>query len=211
VNWKLLKAIEKAGVLLMLIGAVLWGLYRGSDKPWKDWETASVRVTAVYALIIYLKLFLDKDIGRIKLFLAFPALSLIWLATMISTSGELEINGRRLLVGSRANIMMLLWLGSSIFCILDLLLASEKNSKYRDSFKQSLRFSDFPVMVAFLVLWYYAHKIQSKPSLAQMMEPFFGGAVAFQMMLSNVVWLLTDDPIFSHKKTTFLAGLYLIK
>src|ERR1017187_3072407 len=98
-------------VVVLLVSSVLWGINGGNANPWKDWETASILVTVIYAGIIYFKLFFDEGIPRKKLLLAVPALILICSASTISRVEQLEINGIHLLTGSRVKAMGVLFLG----------------------------------------------------------------------------------------------------
>lgn len=180
-------------IVLFLIFGVLWGVWRGDPTPWNDWEEAAVGVTIGYAIFVYAKLLKENAISGRRALLVVGALVCIILAFSLSYFGEIAVKGHVVVRGTRPNILGWLFFGSLLFCYVDWLLAG---GRYRDSYKKALKYSDVPVTIAFLILWRYSCSIQDNTKLADMLEPFFAGAVAFQMMLSNVVWSFTDDPIF---------------
>jgi hypothetical protein len=186
INWKY---IERAFVILLLGLAVAFG-FKSSDKPWKNWEFAAVTATIIYAAVIYWKIFFDRDVAPRRAILSIPALMFIMWADWVSKNS-----------GSTVVVMLLLSIGSSLFCLVDYLLMSGK-SKYAASLKKTFKYSDLPVTLAFLILLAYSYSIKSNPKLTQTMEPFFGGAVAFQMMLSNFVWAFIDEPILAKVSVT---------
>lgn len=185
-------------VVLLIILAIVWSIRRSSSKPWHDWEIASIVTTIIYAAIVYIKLFRDNEIERKKLLLSVPALAVIGIAALMSGIEKLDVNGMTLFESSRTKTMGALFIGSCCFCAVDKLLGTP-GSTTEQSFMKALKYSDVPVMLAFLVLWYYSWSIGSNPDVMAQMDPFFAGAIAFQMMLSNVVWSFTDDDIFEKR------------
>lgn len=67
-----------------------------------------------------------------------------------------------------------------------------------NSYHLSLKFSDLPVFVIFFMLTLYALVLNLEGHLDKQMDAFFGGAVAFQMMLSNLIWTFTDDAFLAN-------------
>lgn len=183
-------------ILFIFIPPVLWGILKGDPSPWQDWEEGSVVMTITYAIIVYVKLFRDDEVDKKSILLVLPALFFISLAAVLSIFGNSDITVKGYVFRStRTWNMGFLSLGSLLFCVVDIILS--RSGRYKNSYINSLKFSDIPVTIAFLILLIYSWRIsQSSPELATLMEPFFGGAVAFQMMLSNVVWSFTDDAIF---------------
>ena|ERR1051326_207988 len=183
-------------ITFIFIPPVLWGILKGDSSPWQDWEEGSVVMTITYAIIVYVKLFRDDEVDKKSILWVLPALFFISLAAVLSIfgDGDISIKGHALR-STRTWNMGLLFVGSFLFCVVDIILS--RSGCYRNSYINSLKFSDIPVTIAFLILLIYSWRIgRSSPELATLMEPFFGGAVAFQMMLSNVVWSFTDDAIF---------------
>jgi len=60
-------------------------------------------------------------------------------------------------------------------------------------FRSAVFMSDLPLSIAFLVLTIYSIFID----YCIQMDYFFSGAIAFQMMASNAVWIFNDDKIFT--------------
>jgi hypothetical protein len=58
-----------------------------------------------------------------------------------------------------------------------------------------MMFSDIPVSVAFVVLSCYSLILGDIKLSTEHMDSFFAGAVAFQMIISNIIWTVNDDAI----------------
>lgn len=64
---------------------------------------------------------------------------------------------------------------------------------YQDEFKFGLKYMDYPMMLVFLIMSVYAlyatclDYFASKHTMAEL-ELFFGGAIAFELLLSSFVW-----------------------
>lgn len=178
----------------ILIGMILWGWLRGGLKPWENWEHASIIGTMLYAAGLYMKLFLDNQLSGKKLALAVLAVGMLLIASGLSGIPDLSIGGKAIYTNSRTTTMFLLFVAASLFCALDGVFATH-DGRYSVSYKNSLKFSDAPITLAFLTLWLYSMYVQSDQKLAESLDPFFSGAIAFQMILSNFVWSITDDDI----------------
>lgn len=77
----------------------------------------------------------------------------------------------------------------------DLEAKRKLKNRYSDqsrSFRSAVFMSDLPLAIAFLVLAIYSIFINHCSQL----DYFFSGAIAFQMMASNAVWIFNDDKIF---------------
>ena len=95
----------------------------------------------------------------------------------------------------RIEIMFLLVLTTLLFVIVDFLLFKFLYSslpKVSKSYLLSLIFSDIPITLAFIILTVYAVLLKKENELRNM-DAFFGGTIAFQMILSNIIWTFTDD------------------
>lgn len=68
-----------------------------------------------------------------------------------------------------------------------------KYSGLATDFRSTVFMSDLPLAIAFLVLTIYSIFID----YCIQMDYFFSGAIAFQMMASNAVWIFNDDKIFT--------------
>lgn len=78
-----------------------------------------------------------------------------------------------------------------------------------NDFKYSVFTSDLPITISFLFLFLYSlsldtivkiHNVSDIEILNNGFEYFFSGAIAFQIMYSNAIWIFTDDKFF--KKLT---------
>jgi len=74
-------------------------------------------------------------------------------------------------------------------------ILKEKYFELRDSFKNSLFMSELPITISFVILALCSTYYRLIGLDKNIIDPFFSGAVAFQMICSNAVWIFTDDPI----------------
>ena len=70
--------------------------------------------------------------------------------------------------------------------------SKKKYSDLSNSFRSTVFMSDLPVTMGSLVLVIYSFSI----SYCIQMDYFFSGAIAFQMMASNGIWIFNDDIFF---------------
>lgn len=100
---------------------------------------------------------------------------------------------------------LLMMLFSSLFCYQNALLLksftdvidknniSEENRTklvaLKDSIRRGIFTSDLPSFLVFIIIFIYSLCGYNE-------EAFFYGAAAFQMLASNIVWILNDDPVF---------------
>ena len=74
------------------------------------------------------------------------------------------------------------------FCVVDSIMARQSNKeKVRQDFRASVKLNDTPALMAFLVLFFYA-LIYRRTGYDPTFRAFIGGAIAFQMIVSN--WVL---------------------
>ena len=59
----------------------------------------------------------------------------------------------------------------------------------KDSIRRGIFTSDLPSFLVFIILFIYSLCGYNE-------EAFFYGVAAFQMLASNIVWILNDDPVF---------------
>lgn len=145
-------------------------------------------------------MFFDSDIDKKPLIAGVPALGLGMIAIFISGFASVEGNfifgsttSYISIPGSRDITLGLLTLGALMYCIVNYNLY-KSNTKHKESFLKSLQYSDFPVFITFLILW--STVIPFYNDLHNpVLESFYGGTIAFQMIYSNIVWSFIDDPI----------------
>lgn len=191
-------------VLAILSLTVIYGVFGFSKQLWKNWEDAAVFFTLVYTIFLYAKGFFIKDRTTNKAtFEGLPlakigliALGVIILA--IVTTFQVfnvihEFRPESLFETSRWIIILLLFLMAAIFSWIDYLIGNAGLPVSND-FMRSFYYSDLPVTFAFGILFCYSVKMDGETN----MDPFFGGAIAFQMMMSNFLWSFMDDKIFDH-------------
>lgn len=172
-----------------------WGMRR---ERYKNWETCALLFTFTYTIYLYVKnrKKFKNVMGWPAMFLGVAPLALMF-TTIISASGHLEVGGVRVEI-HRPEIMVALVVTSLLFVVVDLILFRSLKAKYpKDSnaFWLSFQYSDFPILVAFILLTIYAFALGEDEIKRDHMDAFFAGAIAFQMILSNIIWTVTDDPL----------------
>lgn len=198
-------------VLLFLFLTVYYGIFsklpfinflKGDENEvWKNWENASVAFTILYTVILYSKgFFIKEKTSRKTTFegLKIKHIGVIILAFLViiciiifQLSPRVRGIISPILINDRSFFMALLFLMALFFSIIDYLIA---RGEYAISkmYSKCFWYSDLPVTLAFGTLFAYSLYIHNNATMA----PFFAGAVAFQMILSNLLWSLLDDNLF---------------
>ena len=184
-------------ILIMLI-TILYGFFGVSSCPWKNWELASVAVMLVYTLLLYAdgffisKHFEELTIPKLGLFL--PALVIIGFMLWFLINNSFHEFFPTLTKYDRWKIMGMLFLTSGILSWIDYEIGKKKNIRFIKIFY----YSDLPITITFLILLIYSRFMKENQEL----EPFFSGAIAFQMMISIFLWsLFTDENILKIETT----------
>jgi len=160
-----------------------------------SWEILSSILTIVYSIYFWFcndegKKILDmlgdnkKTIRRFMVF-AFINLILIVVANVV--------NSINFYWGPLSMLFAILTFGAFVFIDQTLLDELNKNSntnkeieKIRKDVDYVLSNSDIPTLVAFAILFVYAIFMYNR------MQLFFSGAIAFQMLISTVIWANTE-------------------
>lgn len=167
----------------------------GGLSPWKTWETCALGFTLVYTGYIYWKgwkkgFFKNID-GGIALLLGIALMALL-LVTLASGNELFHLFTFHL---NRPLIMVFLVITTALFVTVDFLLFKflySSKPEVSKAYRLSLIFSDIPITLAFIILTIYSVILNYQGKL-EGMDAFFGGTIAFQMILSNIVWTFTDD------------------
>lgn len=180
-----------AGVLIVGIFGTKWTLV-GIDSSyfWHCWELAALGSTILFNLLFYIlgffmppRMFLRLRVkGYIGLFPVLMAFSVSLLIGATYTS---------LHNGSCAWQLALLFLASLFLLLFDYIMAKQSDGeRVRQDFMASVLLNDIPVCIAFLVLFVFSNVYQTGKT--NVYDPtfraFIGGAIAFQMLISN--WIL---------------------
>jgi len=185
---------------ILFVLTVILGMTRffnfSSLAPWKNWEVAALGYTIIYTGIIYfdglMKNYFNNIDGRIVALLFIPFLGLSF-SFILSLGAYSHLFNFTL---DRRWSMCCLWITTFFFVVVDFILFKELSSRLprvSKAYLQSLKFSDFPIFIAFAALTAYAFYIGKDEIDREHMDSFFSGTIAFQMMLSNIIWTLTDD------------------
>jgi hypothetical protein len=160
------------------------------DHFWHHWELAALGSTCLFNALFYLlglviapRMFLHLKkqalVGVIPLLMLFSVVLLIQ-ATRISLQN-----------GNCMFQLVLLLVVAALLLAVDAIMAKQsKNEKVRQDFKASVTLNDIPACIAFLALFAFSivYHHDKPASFDPTFRAFVGGAIAFQMLLSN--WVL---------------------
>lgn len=196
--------IEKSKLyLIFLISVILWGILGPSKKPWCNWQDASIILTLILTIIVYVQGFWGekrfksvaaKELGEIGLFF------IIIFSVIVMTAGLL-LNTAHEYYPKIIKIKLPIWAIMLLFLIISIVLSyiDFQVGKNDDiSMMKLFYYSDLPIIATILILFIYSIIING----CEEMEPFFSGAIAFQMIISILLAsLFKDDNILKIKTT----------
>ena len=196
-------------IVFFIFGGLAWGMVKGDQHFWKDYEEASIVITIAYTIFLYVQMWRLNKVEKKALLLATPALFFgmffIGISGLTSVLGELQLGTKSASIlsidGNRQITLGLLCLGTLFYCIVNYSLSKGQGNDVKQSFIKSLQYSDFPVFITFLLLWITTFALKEKLD-EDYVESFYGGAIAFQMIYSNIVWSFIDDPIIENHFST---------
>ena len=186
--------------LFILAFVLLYGFF-GKFLPFdfnsnsaSNWEDASITTTFIFTILLYIKGYFS---GKEKLFEGFkvwkqgviPILVLIVVISIIILIYNM-FNGHKL---DRRLNMLILFLITIILCWIDYQIGQNNNIKEVISRRYHTIFyiSDLPITVTlgFLLLYSVIIKILA----VENMDTFFSGAIAFQLLISLLLWSFADN------------------
>ncbi|WP_291317732.1 hypothetical protein [Desulfuromonas sp.] len=199
------------GVLLMAIFLVIgftpktWSsmfTYTNKFNPTEWWELVSLLYTLSFSVIVYFQLvahlFLSKTAMKpYQVALICAGLFLIPIVVFVSTFflGSYVIN-------DRTNHADYLWyygcvlLVAIIYLIVDTAFAMiDESSSVSQESSLARTFADLPMVVALSILFVVVYQASDTHSL-HATTTFTGGALAFQMWLSNIVFIVIQGNLF---------------
>ena len=190
------------GALLLFV--IIFPFWKGADGNYGQiWEDVSVVATLTYAIIIYMWGFFGGKFGNLSdplkgiigfiVILLIPILSIsfiigfvrIWFPSLDGFYGEYFAIPRTVK-------MVLLILVSILFLIVDYIMLKKADTN-KINYATNLYQGDFPVVAGFIVLGLYAFYLGDQAIETNKLNHFFEGAIAFQMIFSNIIWMYNDD------------------
>lgn len=200
-------------IIIFFFIAVLMGatnIFGLSKQPvHKSWVLSAFVFTFGYTIVFHfagLKKKYFERLGGVKSWAVILANLFLLCITVIIANDFLKLLN---FYPSRFISLLLMLIFAFIFSILNWILhkhfQQESDSKtdvsnsqkkiYSDlsnNFRSTVFMSDLPTTITFLILAIYCFFINSFIQ----MDYFFSGAVAFQMMASNAIWIFNDDKFF---------------
>ena len=190
--------------MLLLLFVIIFPFWQGSKENYGViWEDVSIVATIFYAAIIYVAGFAYKRFSGLSdgkkglvgfiILIVIPVFSLPFIfgfLRMFSTDC-LEIYNQYLSF-ARTTKLILLIIVSVLFLIVDLIMLN-KAPDSKINYATNLYVSDIPVLIGFVVLLLYAFYIGDAYIEENNLNHFFEGAIAFQVMFSNIIWMYNDD------------------
>lgn len=168
--------------LFFLLGIVLWGLFGLNKNSCHNWEEASITLTLILTILIYAqgfwgpKKFQSVDFSKVGLFV-------IALLAVLITIGFLMADTIHQYFPNLVNIELPRWGIMALILFTSLLLSwmDYQIGKEDDIFMMKLfYYSDLPIIVTLIILLTYSIFNRNN----HVVDPFFSGAIAFQMSIS---------------------------
>ena len=194
--------------LLLMLFIIIFPFWQGTESTYgKIWEDVSVVATIIYALLLYISGFFFKKFTGLKDWQKGLIGIFIFIITLFSLPfiyGFFEVIFPNItnfdylnkLYGdinySRSLKMLLLFLISLLFTIIDFIML-KKAVDSKINYATNLYVSDIPVTITFLILLLYALHIGDETIKREYLNHFYEGAIAFQMIFSNIIWMYNDD------------------
>lgn len=185
--------------IILLLFVVIISFTKGNSANIGNiWEDIAVFTTIAYAAAIYIIGFFSKsfdglsrpDIGWITL-----ALIVIGFMTkdhiqdawnyIFNDSPHIEYISRTI---KMRNLLIM----SALFTFIDFkMMKKAQNNKI--NYASNFWYSDFPVTIIFGILFALSIKIGDETIKKNSLDLLFQGAIAFQLLLSNIIWIYNDD------------------
>lgn len=179
------------------------------EPRWFNWEFYAFCSTVVYSFYLYFveglirrKRFMRDSHRQGKIFLTIVCFLILAGTAFFSLLHHLKVT---VIDYTHPNItkMFLLFVSALFFAIAANALGkggedSEKNvieDEISRSFKTSFAYSEAPMCVGFLLFAVYAAWLGEQYINDNHMEGFFAGAIALQMMVSNIIWVFADNAL----------------
>ena len=195
-------------ILLLALFSLVLPFWKGADGNYGAiWESASILSTIGYAVIIYTFGFFggkftnlhDRYKGVIAIIIAIIIyLSWPFVANIFNLFYEASETG---VIYKRTSIMFQLVGISFLFLVIDIIMLKKSNTE-KINYTINIRYSDFPVLVGLIVLCGYAYYLGDQTIETNKLNHFFEGAIAFQMIFSNIIWMYNDDEFWKSNTQT---------
>lgn len=202
-------------ILAMTLFTLILPFWKGTNGNYGSvWEDASVFATVCYAVIIYTVGFFGGKftnlndsfkglIGIIVLVIIVLSLPFIlgFLKLWFAEVGDLYSK-----VNLARTYKMLILVGIALlFFVVDLIMLKKADTD-KINYATNLYQSDIPVLIGLIVLCLYAFHIGDQVIEDQNIDHFFEGAIAFQMIFSNIIWMYNDDGLWGGNSQAILTG-----
>lgn len=206
-----MKKADNFIVFFALLLGVLYG-FLGHNKGvfcFKNWENVSITTTIIYAVVLYsYGLFGSKfdNLGKTPRGFVTTFLVIIFFITLpfsLAFVGDLfNVNKLALILDGRRIIKMcLLTITTILFLIIDAIMMKSEKLEEIIKFHINFKYSELPVLGTFIVLLVYSCFLGDIKINEYKLDAFFAGAVAFQMISSNIIWMQNDDKLWESIKS----------
>ena len=177
--------------LCFFLSVIIWGMFGIQDSTWRNWEDASVFLTLILTFIVYYNGFWGeknfKGIQHEKIGYFF----LVIIGTLIGIVALL-INALHYYFPQYISYEMPRFIVMPIILVISILLSYIDYQVGKNNYIFMMKlfyYSDLPIIITFLILSIYSILYMDSKEL----EPFYSGAIAFQMMISILLSSLFVD------------------
>ena len=193
-------------IFLASVAAGFLNLFDNKPNFWKSWEFSSVFATLVYTLFLYIFGFIQEEFKGLPMkdiAILLVGLICLFFITVITAFPSFSLGSYSYKI-ERIHSLIVLTITSGLFWLLDYKISRKcENVDIKRSFHLSKVYSDRPITIIFSIMTLYCAYINftiADPEQIKHFEPFFSGSIAFQMMISNLIRTINDDPIIEENK-----------
>lgn len=169
------------------------------ERFWLWWEVGTLGTATVYTTLFYVRLFWNIDAASTALyknlsegvvgFVPIPCLvAVIALGAATAFASE-WLEPPLTPITSHVGSLVCIVIATACFCLIDYLFGfRHQNTHVQHEFRQGLFLNGVPVFVAFVVLLVFVWQFDVDTRWSIPLKAFVGGAVAFEMLISNTVF-----------------------
>lgn len=195
-------------IIILMLFVIIFPFWKGTEGNYGQiWEDVSIVATLFYAFLIYAAGFIFKQfeglkdwhkglIGFIVLFLI-PVISISYIVGFLRIFyPEMDEIYNEYLNLYRYGKMIILLIVSLLFTLVDYIMLKNANDG-KINYATNFYVSDIPVSIIFAILLVHSIYVGDEAIKTNALNHFYEGAIAFQMIFSNIIWMYNDDKFWS--------------
>lgn len=185
-------------LLFVSVIAVCLGFAPNRERFWLWWEVGTLGTATLYTALFYVRLFwrtgpdtpaLYKELRESVIgVIPIPCLAAV-VALAAATAFSSGLLDDYLWIKPHTASVIAVVIAAICFCVIDSLFGfCHTSAEVRHEFRQGLFLNGLPVFIAFAILLIFVAQFDSHARWDVPLKSFVGGAIAFEMLVSNTVF-----------------------